>query len=316
MNYSFSSLSTFNQCSLKFYFQYVLKIEFIEQNIAAFLGSVCHEVFETYYKENGSLTRSDLKQKFYDLFDLGMITENIIVKKDSDIGFNRFQGSTIVEEFYNNVDISKATPAEYIDSDGVIQPFVEVKTKIPVINLKTKLPIGEDLTITAILDIVENHHGKLKVKDHKTASREYEDFFVDTSLQLTMYAYVLRYLIVLGKVAPIPSSKKEIAVGFNMFLKNRGKASSKVIEKKITEDDLTTFYNTITNIDKCVKQEIFIPAFNDACNAFGGCQYRDICLLYNKNKEPFKDGKLIDKNMLLKKFPGKVAIREPIILAT
>ena len=61
--YSHSRLSTFEQCPLKFKFQYIDKIEKAEESVEAFMGKRVHEVLEKLYEKEIILADRDLVEK-------------------------------------------------------------------------------------------------------------------------------------------------------------------------------------------------------------------------------------------------------------
>jgi len=303
--YSFSSLSTYTQCSLKYYFNYVLNINFEEQTPALFLGSLCHEMFEHHYRNDCKTTREEIKNLFLNRFDAGIILEDVQGSFPKQIEYNRDMGLRVIDQFFDNPDVSKVKPLVFKNKDGKEEPAIEMYFRIPMIDLKT----GEDfgIELSGIIDVVDGKGRKIRIKDHKTSSKEYSDFFIETSLQLTMYAYAIRYLAMEGKLKS--KAKKEHNVGYNMFMKPKNQNAAIYIERKIEEEDLQNMYRTINNVHKGIQNEIFIPANNDACEAFQGCPYMGICGKYQRNEIPFRDSKLVDRDFLLSLYPGKVTIR-------
>jgi len=197
-------------------------------------------------------------------------------------------GLRIIDQFFRSPEIFNAKPIIAYDDDGNEKPGVELYFRLPLINVKTGEILAEDVFITGMIDVIESNRGKPKIKDHKTASREYSDWFIDTSLQLTMYSYAFRYLAAEGKLKT--KAKKEQCVGFNIFMKPKDKNEPIYVERQITDSDLENLYKTVKRVHKGVQNEVFIPALNDACEAYGGCEYRDVCRDYQQNKGVFEDG--------------------------
>lgn len=308
MKLSYSAMSTYLQCSLKYYFQYVLRIGIKESSVPMFLGNLVHEMFEQHYKSGCSMQRDEMKELFLNKFDAGIILEDVQQKFPKQIAYSRDIGLRIVDQFFDEPEVSNINLLKYKDEEGE-KPAVEMYFRLPVKNLRTGEQLLDDShKLTGVIDAVENRKGHLKVRDHKTASKEYTDWFIENSLQLTMYAYAIRYKALEGELKT--KAKKEHTVGYNIFMKPKDKNYLLIAERKVTDEDLDSFYRTVVRIAEGIRNRVFVPNFGDACEAYGGCEFREICRMYNKNLEPFKDGELVEAQKLLEMFPGKLEIRE------
>lgn len=306
MSYSYSSISTYSTCSLKYYFQYILKINFTDVGVAPILGQCLHKAIEFYYRNLGT-TKIDFINHFKFLYEDAFLTNNIIeyFPKHKETAYQ--MGLRAIEQFFENDEMTNAKPAKYLLDENEIEA-IELYFNLPLIDLKSGQNIGENLHISGLIDLVEQKDGKLKVKDHKTSSKDYEKFFITTSLQLAIYSYAVRFLLKEKKFKDVLVNKEE-SVGFNIFLKPKNKSELKIIEKKISTSDLENLYLTVKNLDKAVKNEIFIPANNDSCFIYNTpCQYMGICEAYQKNQQPFKN-RILDVDGLKKLYGERVVVR-------
>jgi len=88
--YSHSKLSTFEQCSLKYKYKYIDKIEpEIKQTIEGFLGNIVHDVLEWIYINANKRTfeLDDVVKKYAELWNEKYNSEIKIVKQEFDVEY-------------------------------------------------------------------------------------------------------------------------------------------------------------------------------------------------------------------------------------
>jgi hypothetical protein len=91
-------------------------------------------------------------------------------------------------------------------------PFVNIKTG-KAINLKHHITGYIDLMAKGKKDTKMFCEDDLMVLDYKTASREWDQFTVDTNIQLLMYAYAIRYILRNENFFPETRKDREDRVG-------------------------------------------------------------------------------------------------------
>jgi len=296
--YSYSALNTYISCSLKYYFQYVLRIYFTEVPIAAFLGQCVHDTIEYYHLNDNKPTLSNLINYFTNKFEEGFLLDDIKTHFPMHKQYSYDMGLRAINQFITSEKMSQAKPFIYMD---------DKKGEIPAVELYFKVPVNEDVYLAGLIDLAENRNKKLIVIDHKTSSKDYTDLFIDTSLQLTIYAYAARYLLKQGKFKGT-KAKKEYKVVYNIFIKPKSKSELKIIERKISDEDIDNMISTVEQVDTSAQNNIFIPANNDQCEAFGGCAYKEICVMYQKRKGIFKSN-ILDVDMLKNMYKEGVEVK-------
>jgi hypothetical protein len=300
-------MSTYTLCTLKYYFQYILGISGTETNVAAFLGACVHDTIEKYYLSENKMSHKEMVDSFTEEFESGFLFEDIVTYFPLHKKYSYDMGIRAIDQFLQNKRISNAKPLIYLDEKKGEIPAIELYFKIPLVDLKTGKPYIRGVNLTGLMDLGENRKGKVIVTDHKTSSKEYTEFFIDNSLQLTMYAYATRYMIKNKKFKDI-TTKKEHIVTYNMFLKPKKDSKLIIIERKVSDSDILNMVRTVMAIDKAITAEAFYPANNDACEAFGGCDFKEICGMYQKRKDVFEDG-IFNQELLKEIYGDKIKIK-------
>jgi len=106
LTYSYSKVTCFEQCPLKYKFQYIDKIKTeIEQTIEAFLGGIVHEVLEKLYtdlKFQKVMKLNEILDFYNDLWQKNWNDAIVIVKKGYDKENYRKMGEKFLTNYYNH----------------------------------------------------------------------------------------------------------------------------------------------------------------------------------------------------------------------
>lgn len=274
--YSHSRLSTFQQCPLKFKYQYIDKVETeVEQTIEAFLGSMVHEVLEKAYKDmkfQKVNTLSELLDYYEELWEKNWTDGIVIVRKEYDVSNYKQMGVKFITDYYNRY-----------------APFDQTKT------------LGLETQYTVALDPEEKHKmhvridrlaldkdGVYEIHDYKTANSLPTQEKVDSDRQLAIYAYGIK------KMYP---DAKRVKLIWHYLAFDKDMISERTDEQleKLREETVSL----IKDVESCTE----FPAKESAlCN---WCQFQAICPRFKhqfevKDKEPkeflAEDGvKLVNK---------------------
>ncbi len=263
--YSYSRLSTFEQCRLKFRFQYIDKVRTeIETTVEAFLGSMVHRVLERLYKDVRFQKIPGL-QELIDFFH-----------KEWDENWN--DGILVVRKEYTAENFRKMGVRFITDFYSRYKPFDQART------------VGLETSNTAALDdrnrihikidrLSISHEGEYEIHDYKTSNTLPTQEILDSDRQLAIYAYGVRQMY--------PDAKKIRLIWHYL-------AFDKELESSRTESELADLKEEILELIRIVKDAREFPATRSALCDW--CQFRPICPEF---AHLFQTEKL-DKNEYLK----------------
>lgn len=245
--YSHSRISTFEQCPLKFKFNYIDKIETdIEDTIEAFLGSRVHEVLEKLYTDAKFQKIPELKEllEYYDkIWNENWNDAIVIVRKEYDKENYRKMGERFITDYYNRY-----------------HPFDDSKT-IALETTKT-IPLDEEkkyhfhirIDRLAVKDKVYEIH------DYKTANSLPTQEYLDKDRQLAIYAYGIKKMY--------PDAKKiRLIWHYLAFDKEMCSERTSTQLEELRKDIL----RSIAEIESCTE---FIPKESALCR---WCEFRNMC---------------------------------------
>jgi hypothetical protein len=203
---SFTQLSTFYKCNLKWYLQYVKKLHKYQPNINVVFGTAIHNTIQEYL----TVFYNETKVKA-DNLDLNNIFKDYL-KKSFDKGYKdnnnqHFTTPEILNEFYNDgvgiLDEFKKKKGKYFSKRGwhLIGCEVPLLTQI--------YPEEKNILYKGDLDIIlyNENVGTLKIIDLKTSTKswgKYQKGDEITQTQLILYKYYI------SKIFNIPLDKIEI----------------------------------------------------------------------------------------------------------
>jgi len=244
--YSYSKISCFEQCPLKFKFQYIDKIKTeIEQSIEAFLGSMVHESLEKLYtdlKFQKLMKLNDVLDFYNDLWQKNWNDAIVIVKKGYSKENYHKMGEKFITDYYNHYypfDQSKVLGLETTE-------FVDL-------NDKYKFHVRIDR-------LNEANEGVYEIHDYKTGGYLPEQAKFDEDRQLALYS--LWVLKTFGNV-------KRIKLIWHYL------AFDKEIVSERTQDQLMKLRRgTIDRIKKIEAAKDFPSVVTRLCD---WCQFRPVC---------------------------------------
>ena len=121
MIYSYSSISAFENCPLKFKFAYIDKIKPLRKNIESFMGIRVHETLEKLYRDK-LYAKIDTLEELLDFYNKRWEKEmhgNIFVVKGYDIENYRKMGEMYIKDYYNTIvqliHVDKPVETNFLD---------------------------------------------------------------------------------------------------------------------------------------------------------------------------------------------------------
>ncbi|MBW2970867.1 PD-(D/E)XK nuclease family protein [Candidatus Woesearchaeota archaeon] len=243
--YSHSRLSTFEQCKLKYKYQYIDKIKTeIVTSIEAYMGDICHQVLEQLYK--------DVKhQKMPELKELLALYNRLWEENWQD-------GIEIVRKEYtvdNYKEMGKLFLIEYYERK---KPFDQEKTLA--LETSATVEIAPDINFHIRIDRLTIKDGVYEIHDYKTSNSLPTQQALDEERQLTMYSYGLK------KLYPNVNRIRQIwhYLAFNEDI---------VMER--AEEEIEAERNKVLEVVKEIESCTDYPAEQSAL--CGWCEFRTIC---------------------------------------
>ncbi|MCK4889052.1 MAG: PD-(D/E)XK nuclease family protein, partial [Candidatus Aminicenantes bacterium] len=153
--YSYSSISSFDNCPKSFEFRYIKKIPEAFQSIEAFMGSTVHSVLEMIYRnrELGPGTDElELPGIFRKIWDSTYNEKIRIIKNENDINHYIDLGIRLLSGYYSN-------------------SFLNDLSKTISLEQKFEVQLNGKITLRGIIDrLSRTKEGILRVTDFKTGS--------------------------------------------------------------------------------------------------------------------------------------------------
>ncbi len=244
--YSHSRLETFENCPLKYRFQYVDKIKRYEKGIEAFMGSVFHDCMEKLYRDLKCkvCTLEELIAFYEKQWDKGY-TENIkITREDRTAGDYRSLGRKCVQDYFRRY-----------------HPFDQGR----VLGLEKSITFDLDddgrYRITGFIDrIVQADDETYEIHDYKTGGTLPEQKKLDADRQLALYQLGLEQMW---------DDVRKVQLVWHYA------AFDKELSSRRTRKQLDALRKaTIALIDTVEAAEEFQPRESALCD---WCAYQDLC---------------------------------------
>ena len=259
LHFSYSQLSTYLICPMKYTFQYVQGVPWETKPVALPFGKAIHKAAETYYRnlmETGEITHVDqVIATFETVFDQDIQNSDIEItyKEGETSGILREQGINLLRLFHAGVRPQNIRAVEF--------PF---SVKIPdIITGNGDLPIR----LEGILDLIESDpDGNYAVVELKTSKQRFSSLKLEYDLQPTVYSYAMSKM----KVA---TSDKSCLVRYDVLLKTKKPGFEQYFVSR-TEDDHQRLIHLINHVLKAIENRIFYRQTGWQC---GDCQFKKTC---------------------------------------
>jgi len=243
--YSHSRLSTFEQCKLKFRYQYIDHIETeIENTVEAFMGSLVHETLEKLYKDISFAKINSLQELitfFRKRWEEDWSDAILIVREQYSAENYREMGERFITDFYKRY-----------------QPFNEGKT----VGLENRemVRIGPYILQGYIDRLSSFPNGVYEIHDYKTGNSLPTQKDVDNDRQLALYALAVKEKY---------KDCREVILVWHYLAFDRELRSTRTKEQfELLKKDLQML------IDVVEKTTSFPPKESALCS---WCQFKPIC---------------------------------------
>lgn len=260
--YSYSRLATFEDCPLRYKFNYLDRIKREEESIEAFLGSRFHETMEKLYRELQFRVCSleELLNYYEEQWSKNYHPRILVVRKERKADDYKNLGLRCIEDYYRRY-----------------YPFNQGRTlaleKRVLIDLKGD---GRYLIQGYIDRIDQLSDGTYEIHDYKTSANLPEQGYLDKDRQLALYQIGVHNLWA-------EATKVRLIWHYVAFDKEMSSQRSLEELERLKED-------TISLIEKIENTEEFLPQESALCS---WCPYPDLCPrqkhYYQVEKLPVKD---------------------------
>jgi len=243
---------------MKYYFQYVVGVDWETKPAALIFGKSIHKSAETYYvnlKENGEIIPVE---QMIAVFESVMDTEvkktevAITYKEGENLESLRDQGRAFIKLFHAEINPQKIVAVEF--------PF---SITIPDINGNGDLPIK----LVGYFDLVESDsQNTYMVGELKTSAQRFSSLKLEYDLQPTVYSYAMVKL----KMA---TSDNSTLVRYDVLVKTKKPAFEHYYVTR-TEADHTRLIHLVNNVLKAIENRIFYRQTGWQCS---DCQFKKAC---------------------------------------
>jgi putative RecB family exonuclease len=246
--YSHSKLETYQNCPLKYKFQYVDRLQRKKQGIEAFLGSRVHEALEKLYSDllhSKRNTKAEILHYFEEQwkknYDAGIVK---IVRKEYSPDYYKSTGQECIEQYYDR----------YIPFDNDTTLDVERR-------LGFSLDLENQYRITGLVDrLAKTTDGIWEIHDYKTSGHLPTQQDVDDDSQLGLYQ--------IGVQQAWPDAERVRLVWHYLRFDT-------MLSSTRTQEQLDTLREkTIQLIDEIETAEILPPRESNLCD---WCDFQDLC---------------------------------------
>ena len=251
-NYSFSSFSTYLQCSLKWYYRYIEKVEPESTSSNLIFGSTIHKTLDMVADRkmlNQTVTYSEIR----DCFSLEWgnqlaCAKSLDLESPEEATELHDKGIEMIEVYLNQWQDKKIVAhadAFSLNVEGISKPL-----------------IGEyDL-------LVQDSKGNISIIDWKTAARKWNEDKPHKDHQATLYCFAHEQL-----TGIMPS--------FEFHVITKGKYPAvQILPTTRTEDDSARLIKIFKNAEKGINAGCFVP--NEASFYCSKCEFSQHCAGWGK----------------------------------
>ncbi len=249
-HWSYSSISQYLSCPLRFYFQRVQRLPQMMVGSSLVLGSSVHAALAEYHRTVQQDEPTDIPKLHKIISETWNKRENetrISYRDGENQADLLAQGISLVELYL------KEPPPENIVA-------IEQEIIAPLHNSQ-----GEYLEtpLVAVADLITEGNEELTVREFKTSGRAYSEMEAETSLQPTCYVNAVQ------ETLGIPP-----AVEYTVLVKTKTPKIQRLTTVR-NEDDLARLGDIVENIERAIQANVFYPVETPLnCST---CPYRQPC---------------------------------------
>ena len=265
LHVSYSQISQYMICPLKFQFQYVqgLLPEFIGSALP--FGSAIHHTIAVLYKQlqatDQAPSKAEVQEVFSDRWDWQQKNEHVAVKLKARESWETLKdmGAKMIAAYYDHAEKVKMLIGENVVA-------VEIPLRGDLVQNHS------DMDFLGIIDLIlrdPSNPNLFHIIDHKTAARRYDENKVATDMQLTAYKWLVEKSGYLGD-----RDEYELSLRWDVILKL--KKEPVVVRYTTTreEKDVQRFLRTTRVILRAIEQGVFYPNPSWACT---DCGFKRLC---------------------------------------
>lgn len=269
LHISYSQISQYMICPLKFQFQYVqgLKPEYISAALP--FGSAIHHTIAVLYKQLQATHQPPSKPDIQDIFaDRWEWQQKENEKNQIEVKFKagkeswdslKEMGVRMIAAYY-----------DYADSTSMLIGENVVAVELPLCG--DLVENGSDMDFVGIIDLIlrdPSNTSIFHIIDHKTAARRYDETKVATDMQLTAYKWLIEKSNYLGEEDGI-----EVALHWDVLLKLKKEPRVERYTTVRDGKDVRRFLRTTRIILRAIEQGIFYPQTGWQCT---DCGFKQVC---------------------------------------
>lgn len=302
MEYSASSLTCYNECTLKFFYTYVMKLKEFkdveEDPDAAMIGTIVHSSLQKIFapQSNSAYPRSFTVHDLHNIKTAIPTIVNDSIKNflpNTDFTGNHYILNKAIVYFleqYIEKTISYLTDAKTIDDSSIVTSVLAVETTYTsVINL----PTNKHVTLKGTVDRAEKTPGHYLVLDFKTGDAKNltiqgitpdETFAQLRDPKYKQALQLLIYTLVLHTNNVFQEQGLSIHCKIYSFKKNKGFSPLRIILNKeevpITNELIHSFETWIsTLLQTIIDTDVFTQTQNSAVCRL--CPYHRLCMRFS-----------------------------------
>ncbi|MGE0569001.1 MAG: PD-(D/E)XK nuclease family protein, partial [Bacteroidia bacterium] len=285
---SASAVNVFKNCSLQFYFRYVLGIkakETVEESAdAGTFGTILHDSLETLYRplidknlnpEDFNVLKSSIDEAVYDAFQKSF-GKGVSLK-----GKNYLQYEVIKRYVERMINADAITAKESIKKKEVFK-LIDLESKWEVI-----LPLPEkEIKLVGKIDRIDMMGDKIRILDYKSSLSDkdklefsgFEDLFENTKKDKVLQLFFYLYLVAKNK----PDWMSRLEPGIISFktktLKPKGIVSGKEAGYEVNELAMQAFEERLQEFVNQLLSEQTVFSQTEDERTCTYCDYKQICL--------------------------------------
>lgn len=272
-----TSLSLFKECPRKYYYKMVCGYTPKEDRVHLTFGQFYHSALEEYDharvfggKDHEQGVRDALLRALKDSY--GWVSDNPNKNRD-----------TLIRSVVWYLDHFEQDPAKvHVLENG--RPAVELSFRM---ELPYPATADTPYTLCGYIDKVVHYAESAYVLDRKTSKSTLSDYYFEQyspDNQFSLYSAVTHALWK-TKISGVLIDAAQIAVGFTEFKRGMAFRNEFVLEEWLSD---TQWW--IASARLCAETNHW-PQNDKSCHKFSGCEFRKICRLAPKTRQPFLDTK-------------------------
>jgi putative RecB family exonuclease len=258
-HWSYSAISQYLSCPLRFYFQRVLRLPQPSVSSSLVLGSAVHAALAEYHRtvqQDEPTDLAKLRRVFTDFWGSRESGKRVSYRAGENQADLMAQGIALLEVYL------KEPPPQNIIS-------IEKEILAPIHN-----STGQYLEtpLLAIADLITEGNEELTVREFKTSGRAYSEMEAETSLQPTCYINAAQ------EVFGTPAT-----VEYTVLIKTKIPKLQRLTAVR-NDEDLGRLGDIVETIERGIRAEVFYPVETPInCST---CPYRQPCRDWSQPEDP------------------------------